>query len=139
VVDAARNAWLSGTPLPQLATQEWNAQQWLHFLQQMPAATSQQPLTSAQLQALDKQFNFSTTGNDEIAFSWFSLALDYNDFAVKPALGQYLQRIGRLRLVLPLYEKLAKSPERAWAAGIFSQAKSAYHPLTSSSIAPLFQ
>ncbi|MCL1074861.1 M1 family metallopeptidase [Shewanella dokdonensis] len=139
VVDAARAAWLDGTPLAQLATQQWNAQQWLHFLKQMPSPTSKQPLTNAQLQALDKQFNFSNTGNDEIAFAWFSLALDYDDFAVKPALGQYLQRIGRLRLVLPLYEKLAKSSEKAWAAEVFAQASKAYHPLTINSIAPLFQ
>ncbi|MFQ6370602.1 M1 family metallopeptidase [Shewanella sp. YIC-542] len=139
-VDAARAQWLSEQKtLSQLATSTWNAQQWLHFLQQMPAPTSGNPLTSAQLKALDRQFDFSHTANDEIAFAWFSLALDYQYFAVKPALGDYLGRIGRLRLVQPLYEKLATSSEKPWALQLFNRAKSAYHPLTISSIAPLLQ
>ncbi|QUN07284.1 M1 family metallopeptidase [Shewanella yunxiaonensis] len=139
-VEAARTAWLAGSKkLNQLSTKDWNAQQWLHFLNQMPAKASANALSLAQLQQLDQQFDFSHTGNDEIAFSWFSLALDYGDYAVKPALGEYLNRIGRLRLVKPLYEKLAASPEKAWGKQIFEQAKAAYHPLTISVIAPLFK
>ena len=51
-VDEARQLWLAGrTPAKKLETHDWAAQQWLYFLDGMPAA-----LRKEQLAELDQAF-----------------------------------------------------------------------------------
>ncbi|AVV81888.1 aminopeptidase peptidase M1, membrane alanine aminopeptidase [Shewanella putrefaciens] len=72
-------------------------------------------LHQAKLAELDNAFHFTGTSNSEIAFAWYSLALDNRYYTVLPALKQYVNEIGRRRLFLPLYQTLASTEHYDWA------------------------
>jgi aminopeptidase N len=130
-VDQARAAWLGGvTPAPKLGTHEWATQQWLYFLDGMPAS-----LTRAQMTELDKAFNFTQIGNAEIGKSWFVLVIR-NDYQPGFArLELYLTTIGRRKLITPLYEELMKTRAGATQAKrVYGLARPGYHPEAAAAI-----
>jgi leukotriene-A4 hydrolase len=129
-VDAARAAWLAGKLQAKKLGADWVTQQWIYFLNNMPAT-----LTPAQLADLDKAFGFSKTPNAEIAHSWFKLVI-VNDYRLSfPRLEEYLKTIGRRKLVTPLYEALMKSSSGAeFAKRVFAKARPGYHPQTAEAI-----
>jgi leukotriene-A4 hydrolase len=125
-VDEARTAWLAGRlPAKKLGT-DWNTQQWLYFLENMPPT-----LSAVQLAELDKADGFTKSGNAEIAHSWLKLVIA-NDYQPSyPRLEEYLKSIGRTKLVKPLYEALMKSTSgKEFAKRVFAKAKPGYHPET---------
>jgi leukotriene-A4 hydrolase len=125
-VDEARAAWLAGKLAPKKFGADWNAQQWLRFLNDMPAT-----LNPAQLAELDKAFGFSKSANAEIAHCWFKLVIA-NDYQPSyPRLEEYLMTVGRRKLIAPLYEALLSTPEGAKVAKrVFAKARPGYHPET---------
>ncbi|HSG62207.1 MAG TPA: M1 family metallopeptidase [Pseudomonadales bacterium] len=127
VVDAARQAWLSGEmAAADIPSGAWVFHQWMHFLQGMPAE-----LTLQQMQELDDAFAFTASNNNEIAHVWLLLSIQHWYENAFDRLHNYLTTIGRNKLVKPLYRELAKTPEgRAFGAKAFAQAKEGYHPLT---------
>src|SRR5690606_6528950 len=60
-VEAQAAAFAAGTAPADLATEDWTTHEWLHFLQSLPEA-----LTDDQLAALDDAFGFNETGNSEV-------------------------------------------------------------------------
>ncbi|MGL4746196.1 MAG: M1 family metallopeptidase, partial [Shewanella sp.] len=134
-IDAQRQTWLDGkAKASALNTQGWTVHQWLRFINEMPRLN----LTPAQLLELDNAFHFTGTSNNEIAFAWYSLALDNRYFSVLPALKQHLTEIGRRRLIVPLYQKLASSEHYDWAKTVYLAARSGYHPQTQASLDMMF-
>ncbi|MBS0194971.1 MAG: M1 family metallopeptidase [Proteobacteria bacterium] len=133
-VDAARKAWLDGGALPGTeVTGKWVTQEWVHFLEGMPAA-----LSPDRMAALDKAYHFTGTPNDEIGQRWYPLAVasDYKD--ARPQMAQFLQSIGRQKLIMPTYAALAKTQEGlAFAKDVFAKAKPGYHPITVASVQAL--
>jgi leukotriene-A4 hydrolase len=125
-VDEARAAWLAGKLAPKKMGMDWIAQQWLYFLNNMPAT-----LPAAQLADLDQAFGFSKSPNAEIAHSWFKLVIA-NDYQPSFArLEEYLKTVGRRKLIAPLYEALMKTPSGAVVAKrVFAKARPGYHPET---------
>jgi leukotriene-A4 hydrolase len=125
-VDEARAAWLAGKLAPKKLGMDWIAQQWLYFLNNMPAT-----LPAQQLAELDKAFGFSKSPNAEIAHSWFKLVIA-NDYQPSfPRLEEYLETVGRRKLIAPLYEALMKTPSgQAVAKRVFAKARPGYHPET---------
>lgn len=105
-------------------------QEWQLFIRAL------EPQTNAKrLKMLDQQFYFSQTHNSEILCDWFVLAAnsDYI-FAIEPQLKAFLQKIGRRKFVLPIYEALARSPEGLrLGRNIFQEAKANYHSVTRNS------
>jgi leukotriene-A4 hydrolase len=125
-VDAARAAWLAGKLAPKKLGMDWIAQQWLYFLNNMPAT-----LLPAQLADLDKAFGFSKSPNAEIAHSWFKLVIANNYQPGFPRLEEYLKTVGRRKLIAPLYEALMKTPSGVVVAKrVFAKARPGYHPET---------
>lgn len=123
-VDEVREKFLSGTVPSDLNTTDWTTHEWLHFLRKMP-----EPLSVAQMSALDKQFNFTATNNSEIADQWYimSVAADY-----KPAYDateDFLVRVGRRKFLTPLYRKMIETGKHDMAKDIYQKARSNYHPL----------
>jgi len=99
IVDDARGAWLDGkTPAKKIDTHEWVAQQWLQFLNHMPAT-----LTTAQMAELDQAFGFTHTANAEIEHSWLLLVIRNHYQPGNARLETYLETVGRGKLILPLY------------------------------------
>jgi aminopeptidase N len=122
-IDRERAAWLAGGPIEALPTKQWTTHQWLHFLDNLPAT-----VTKAQMTALDRAFGLSQGQNSEITHSWLLnvIRADYQPGYVR--LDQYLNAVGRRRLVKDLYEALMKAPggsERA--KSIYAKARPMYH------------
>jgi leukotriene-A4 hydrolase len=125
-VDQARTAWLAAKLPAKKVGMDWIAQQWLYFLDLMPAA-----LQPAQLADLDKAFGFSKSPNAEIAHSWFKLVIANDYLPAYPRLEEYLTTVGRLKLITPLYEALMKTPSGTVVAKrVFAKARPGYHPET---------
>lgn len=130
-VDAARRAFLDGErAASDLDTADWTTQEWLHFLEGMP-----ETLPSEQLIALDSVFRFTGTRNGEFAMRWYPLAERSGYFEARPAMAEFLKRIGRRKLIMPVYNALAATPEGLeFARAVFAQARPGYHPITSASV-----
>ena len=137
-VDAQREKWVAGTlNTDALDTHSWSVHQWLRFITKLPRANS--PEYHQKLAQLQSRFDFNHTGNSEIAFAWFTLTLDCQDYSNLKELGGYLGHIGRRRLVVPLYQTLSQSSQALWAKTVFEKARASYHPLTVSSVEKLFE
>ncbi|MDN3652919.1 M1 family metallopeptidase [Thalassotalea ponticola] len=130
-IDALTAQWLAGeVALAQLPTNKWTVHEWLYFINGLDRQMSLD--TMAQL---DRQFNLTQSTNAEIAHAWYLLALHTGYDTVMPALEQYLIHIGRRKLIVPLYKKLAQTPQGlAFAKRVFKVARPGYHPLAQGTI-----
>jgi leukotriene-A4 hydrolase len=129
-VDEARTAWLAGNLPPKKLGADWNVQQWLYFLENMPST-----LNTAQLADLDKAFNFTKSENAEVASSWFKLVIAHDYQPSYPRLEDYLKSIGRTKLIKPLYEGLMNTGSgQTFAKRVFGKAELGYHPETVTAI-----
>jgi leukotriene-A4 hydrolase len=126
-VDAARSDFLATGTLPATSlSTAWVTQEWLHFLAGLPPA-----LNAAQLRALDSAYRFTGTPNAELANVWYPLTIRSDYTPARPALDEYLNRVGRRRMVLPTYRALAATPEgRVVGREILSRARAGLHPIT---------
>jgi aminopeptidase N len=113
-----------------LPTKQWTLHEWLHFINNLPRNL---PISS--MTALDNAFNLTHSHNAEIAHAWYLLALNNGYKAVYPAMKQYLINIGRRKLIVPLYKKLAETKDgKAWAKQVFQIARPGYHPLAQGTV-----
>lgn len=133
-VDAQRKRWLSGEiGGSQIEAGAWITQEWIRFLEGMPAKLPHDRLTE-----LDQAFHFTASANGEILMRWFPLAERSGYFEARPAMAAFLQRVGRRKLIMPVYEALAASREgREFARKVFEQARPGYHPITTGSVEAL--
>jgi hypothetical protein len=137
LVEQAAKAWRSGGSIDGLATTAagWSTQEWIHFIDSLP-----RKMAAAALTALDKRFGFTGSRNAEIAHVWFRLAIANRYTAAYPAMTEYMTRIGRRKLILPLYRDLAATPDGlALAKKTFAGARAGYHPLAQDSIAAVLK
>jgi leukotriene-A4 hydrolase len=129
-VEEARAAWLAAKLQLKKFGSDWVAQQWLYFLDGMPAT-----LSAVQLAELDKAYGFSKSPNDEIKQSWFKLTIAHDYQPGFAPLEDYLKSIGRRKLAVPLYEALMKTPTGPeFARRVFAKARPGYHPETVAAI-----
>ncbi len=133
-VDTARIAWRGSAQLPSLqVTGQWSTQAWVRFLEGMG-----ETLKPEQLAQLDQAYGFTGTANGEIAMRWYPLALRSGYEPARAAAGEFIQRVGRRKLIMPVYEELVKTPEGlAFAREVFERARPGYHPITTSSVEAL--
>ncbi|MGL6291171.1 MAG: M1 family metallopeptidase [Silanimonas sp.] len=126
-VDAARDAWLKRrTAAAELDTATWITQEWVHFLEGLPA-----DIAAERLLELDGVFRFTGTTNGEIAQRWYPITVRAGYFEARPALAQFLRKVGRRKLILPSYVALAETPDGlAFARQVLQQASAGYHPIT---------
>jgi leukotriene-A4 hydrolase len=129
-VDEARSAWLGGTLEPKKFGLDWAAQQWLYFLDNMPAT-----LRAKQLEALDQAYGLTRSQNAEIERSWLVLVIRNNYQPSFVRLEDYLKSIGRRKLIAPLYAELMKtSSGTEFAKRVYAKARPGYHPDTVAAI-----
>ncbi len=126
-VDEARDRWLDTGELPAGADQ-WTTQEWLRFLDAAPDM-----LGPTQLQQLDREYGLTGTANGEIARRWYQIVAASSYEASYAELAGFLTRVGRMKLVLPVYRALAGS-DRAFAAEVFAKARPGYHPITTAAV-----
>jgi hypothetical protein len=76
------------------------------------------------------------TDNGEFAQRWYPLTIrsDYKD--TRPAIVAFIGRVGRRKLIMPIYRALIATAEgRAFATRTFSRIKANYHPMTIAAVA----
>ncbi len=131
-VDKAAADFLSGRiAAKDLPAKGWVTYEWLRFVNALPAKP-----TVAQMKALDDAWKLTGTGNGEIAFRWYVATVRADYTAARPQIAAFIERIGRRKLIVPIYEALAKSEDgKRFATGVFDKAKAGYHPLTRGSVA----
>ncbi|HZX02612.1 M1 family metallopeptidase [Kribbella sp.] len=127
VVDEARSTWLATGELPHGA-ERWTTQEWLRFLDAAPDVLS--PLL---LQQLDRAFGLTGTANGEIARRWYQIVAASSYEAAYAEMAEFLTKVGRMKLVLPVYQALAGT-DRAFAAEVFAKARPGYHPITTAAV-----
>lgn len=126
-VDAARDVWLGGESVHALAhtSNRWCPQEWMRFVESLPRT-----LSLDRMSELDRAFALTSTRNAEVAHVWFKLSIATGYDAAMPSIEAYLIRIGRRKLIVPLYQAL----DRATAQRIYTMARPGYHPLTQATI-----
>ncbi|MGO3182359.1 MAG: M1 family metallopeptidase [Aequorivita sp.] len=130
-VDTQIADYLSGkTPAADLKTEDWSTYEWLRFLQKLPDDLSQD-----QMKELDKTFNFTHSGNSEIADVWFLHALKTDYKPAYAEMKKFLHVTGRMKFLEPLYEEMMKTDKgQEMAKEIYKIARPNYHPLTQKGI-----
>jgi leukotriene-A4 hydrolase len=130
-VDAVRAAWAGGKmTAKKLETRAWVAQQWVYFLDDMPAE-----LSTAQVAELDRTFGFARSANAEVAQRWLLLAIRHQYQPSYVRLEEYLKTIGRRQLIAPLYREMMKTPAGAvQARRVYALARPHYHPFAAATI-----
>lgn len=102
---------------------------WLYFLRGL------KNLNLTKMAELDAAFQFTKTGNSEIACDWFKHCIDLSYKPAYPAIESFLTRVGRRKFLTPLYERLAKTTEdKIWAQEVFKKAKLGYHSVSYNSV-----
>jgi aminopeptidase N len=134
IVDTARIAWLGSNTLPaEEVTADWSTQQWVHFLDRLDDT-----LTPEQLAQLDQAYGFTGTANGEIAMRWYPLTVRSGYLHARPEIAKFIERVGRRKLIVPIYEALAATPDGlAFARESFARARLGYHPITTASVEAL--
>jgi hypothetical protein len=123
-VEAAR--WRAGAPAASLAVEDWNTQDRLHFLKQLPRDAA-----TALLGELDSALGLTSSRNSEVLFAWLVYAIDHDYQPAYPALESFLVRQGRRKFLKPLYEALAKTDAgRKRALAIYQRARPGYHAVS---------
>nr|WP_246034051.1 M1 family metallopeptidase [Thalassotalea mangrovi] len=124
-------AWQQGEKsLKDMPTDNWTVHEWLYFINELP-----RDLDRKKMQELDKAFDLTHSQNAEIAHAWYLLALHNNYNVIKPELEKYLINIGRRKLIVPLYMKLAESDAGlAWVKPVYEKARPGYHPLAQGTV-----
>lgn len=130
-VDAAREDWLKHRKTAsELGSTDWGTQERVYFIEGLPAS-----LKPEQLVDLDQAFRFTGTNNGEIAQRWYPLTVRSGYFEARPAMGLFLRKIGRRKLIMPTYEELAKTEDGLeFARQAFALARMGYHPITTATV-----
>ncbi|MEN8956694.1 MAG: M1 family metallopeptidase, partial [Flavobacteriales bacterium] len=119
-VDANRmsKAYLSSTS----TTSDWTTHEWLHFIRGIDSSWSLIDFKEA-----DKVYNFTTSGNSEIAAAWYEQAIKAGYKTVYPELESFLVRVGRRKFLTPLYKALLAVNDKTTALSIYKKARPNYH------------
>ncbi|MDT0576735.1 M1 family metallopeptidase [Croceicoccus sp. F390] len=136
MVDAQLDAYNAGGAAAQVETAGWATQQWLRFLRGVDRRQS-----ATRLAELDQALHLSDSTNAYVQSAWFELAIANRYAPMVPQLTRYLDTVGRMLLIRPLYKGLME--QGAWGAQIardaFAKARPGYHPITASMVEALIE
>jgi len=134
-IDLITTKWMNNEiSSNEIPTTNWNTQQWLYFLNNMPENFNKKRMIE-----LDKQFNLTDSKNAEIAHIWYVLSIQNNYKFAFEKMEKYLIEIGRRKLIVPLYRELSKTPEnKAWGQKVYAMARPGYHGLAQTTIDKIF-
>lgn len=134
IINDTIGRWQNGViNLNEIDTSKWSTQEWLHFIRAIP-----EPISIETMQNLDKTFQFTKSQNSEIAHDWLLRSIRYQYAPAYGRLIEYLKEIGRMKLIVPLYEEMMAVPElNHLATRVYKKARSGYHPLAQSKVDPV--
>lgn len=126
-------AFSSGTGARSLNVSEWTTHQYLYFLRNLP-----KEMTFDRMSDLDLVFGFTDSENSEILYEWLMLTILYDYRDADLALEVFLERQGRRKFVVPLYDALTRTSRGVRKAReIYAKCKSFYHPVTREAVGAL--
>jgi leukotriene-A4 hydrolase len=129
-VEEARSGWLGGRLQPKKFGLDWTPQQWMYFLDDMPAE-----MNAKELAGLDQAYGFTRSANSEIEHRWLELVIRNNYRPGYVRLEEYLKTVGRRKLIVPLYADLMKTPAGSeFAKRVYAVARPGYHSETVAAI-----
>ncbi|TDI61034.1 MAG: M1 family peptidase [Alphaproteobacteria bacterium] len=130
LVSETRAAFLAGEiSATELGSEAWITHQWLYFINALPDDMAMELFID-----LDTTFDLSVTANAEIAFAWYMKSLQAGYLTVVNPVEEYLIRIGRGKLIYPLYQRLVDLNQRDWALKVYQKARPGYHPIAQARI-----
>lgn len=109
--------------------------QKLYFINTLP-----ENISLALIASIDKEFNFTNSGNAEIQCAWYTLAVKKNYTAANLAIKNFLINVGRRKFLMPIYKEMAKTPAgKTLAKSIYKEARPNYHSVAYNSIDALLK
>jgi aminopeptidase N len=112
-----------------IKTEGYTTHHWLYFLRGL------KNLNLDKMASLDKAFNFTETGNSEIACDWFKHCIEQSYKPAYPSMDKFLVSVGRRKFLTPLYSRLAKTEEnKKWAKEVYKRARPGYHSVSYNTI-----
>ena len=87
-----------------------------------------------QVKQLDNRYQLTTTQNAEIAWAWFQNHTVTIHTGANTSLATYMQRIGRMRFIVPLYKLLNQYGQRELALEIYRKSRLGYPPIAQHSL-----
>ncbi|MEO6729195.1 MAG: leukotriene A4 hydrolase C-terminal domain-containing protein, partial [Candidatus Dojkabacteria bacterium] len=107
----------------------------LYFIQSL-----NNDLSLDEIKAIDKEFNFTNSGNAEIQCAWYTLAIKHQYQVAYPAMKNFLINVGRRKFLMPIYKELAKTADgKIMAKEIYKEARPNYHSVSYNSIDDLLK
>ena len=110
-------------------TEGYTTHHWLYFLRGL------KDLNLKKMKDLDAFFQFTETGNSEIACDWFKHCIEQDYISAFPAMKAFLVSVGRRKFLTPLYTRLAETDKnRRWASAVYQDARLQYHSVSYNTI-----
>ncbi|QQN73040.1 M1 family metallopeptidase [Croceicoccus sp. YJ47] len=130
-VDAQLAAFNAGGPASAVDTEGWATQQWLRFLRGIDRTQD-----AARLAELDNALTLSNSGNAYVQSAWFELAIANRYEPAVPAMRAFLDNVGRMLLIRPIYAGLVEQGDWGMeiARSAFAQSRSGYHPIAANMV-----
>jgi leukotriene-A4 hydrolase len=102
------------------------------FLDQLLVLSTNQPLSPATIEEIDKKYGLTEKRNSEWRFRWYTLCIRAGHTKIFPHVVSFLTEQGRMKFVRPLYRELFKhSAGKELAVSTFKEHKGSYHLIAS--------
>ncbi|TAE74207.1 MAG: M1 family peptidase [Bacteroidetes bacterium] len=111
-----------------------SSHEWLYFIRGLG-----EKLTLAQMENLDKKYQFTTSNNAEILTAWLDLSIRSEYKKAYPKLESFLNEVGRRKFLMPLYTSLLKSNQKDFAKQIYQKSRQNYHAVATNSLDELLK
>ncbi len=133
-VEKQAAGWLRDeVSLRDVHTSGWSTREWLRFLKYI-----ENRVDVSKMQALDREFDLTQSGNAEIQSEWLLMAIRNRYTPAYKRVEQFLTQVGRRKYLKSLYGELAKTPEgKQWAHAIYKRARPNYHPIARDSVSSI--
>ena len=132
IVESAITAFIDNKQLKQY---DWSTHEWLHFIRHLPTT-----LEPGQMAALDTYYNFTDSGNSEIAAAWYELSIKSGYFEENiTQIRSFLVKVGRRKFLTPLYRAFKEANQLELARDIYKEAKPNYHSVSTQTMDALLE
>ena len=134
-IDAEQKLWRTQKSVTGLSKKLVSTDEKLYFIRTLPS-----DIHIPEMELIDQEFNFTTSGNAEIESEWFTLSAQKGYKAAYGNMQNFLISVGRRKFILPIYKALIKSAEgKKLAKEIYKQARPNYHSVAYNTVDELLK
>jgi hypothetical protein len=128
VVSSFAAGRLTATQIP---WNTWSYQERYRFLSTLPEA-----MPASHMEELDRAWNITGVGNNEVLFAWLKRAVNYRYTTAYPRLERFLIEVGRRKFIVPLYDELVSTEQADFARATYIKARPGYHSVATGTLDP---